>query len=57
MFFDDKGKTHASQAALLGPHHPYRGSWIDFEFDPRDILFVRIDRRRKFHATVLLRSA
>ena len=35
---------------------PYRGSWLDFEFDPKDIIYVRIDRRRKMHATVLLRA-
>jgi DNA-directed RNA polymerase subunit beta len=56
VFFDhDKGKTHASGKLLYSARViPYRGSWIDFEFDPRDILYVRIDRRRKFHATVLL---
>jgi DNA-directed RNA polymerase subunit beta len=58
VFFDhDKGKTHASGKLLFSARIiPYRGSWIDLEFDPRDILFVRIDRRRKFHATVLLRA-
>lgn len=58
VFFDhDKGKTHASGKLLYSARLiPYRGSWIDFEFDPRDILYVRIDRRRKFHATVLLRA-
>jgi DNA-directed RNA polymerase subunit beta len=58
VFFDhDKGKTHASGRLLYsGRIIPYRGSWIDFEFDARDILYVRIDRRRKFHATVLLRA-
>lgn len=57
-FFDhDKGKTHASGKLLYSARViPYRGSWIDFEFDPKDILYVRIDRRRKFHATVLLRA-
>src|SRR5438067_11995476 len=51
------GKTHASGKLLYSARViPYRGSWIDFEFDPRDILFVRIDRRRKFHATILLRA-
>src|SRR5206468_1613174 len=56
VFFDhDKGKTHASGKLLYSARIiPYRGSWIDFEFDPKDILYVRIDRRRKFHATVLL---
>src|SRR5215472_8771053 len=58
VFFEhDKGKTHASGKLLYSARViPYRGSWIDFEFDPRDILYVRIDRRRKFHATVLLRA-
>ena len=58
VFFDhDKGKTHASGKLLYSARIiPYRGSWVDFEFDPRDIVFVRIDRRRKFHATVLLRA-
>src|SRR2546426_1758932 len=58
VFFEhDKGKTHASGKLLYSARIiPYRGSWIDFEFDPRDILYVRIDRRRKFHATVLLRA-
>src|SRR5216110_263588 len=57
-FFDhDRGKTHSSGKLLYSARIiPYRGSWIDFEFDPKDILFVRIDRRRKFHATVLLRA-
>src|SRR6266403_1947987 len=58
VFFDhDKVKTHASGRLLYsGRIIPYRGSWIDFEFDARDTLYVRIDRRRKFHATVLLRA-
>src|SRR5438067_2867196 len=58
VFFDhDKGKTHASGKLLSSARIiPYRCSWIDFEFDPNDILYVRIDRRRKFHATVLLRA-
>src|SRR4026209_1041840 len=58
VFFEhDKGKTHASGKLLYSARViPYRGSWIDFEFDARDSLFVRIDRRRKFHATVLLRA-
>src|SRR5437879_10878317 len=58
VFFDhDKGKTHASGKLLYSARIiPYRGSWIDFEFDPKDILYVRIDRRREFHATVLLRA-
>src|SRR5574342_387013 len=58
VFFEhDKGNTHASGKLLYSARViPYRGSWVDLEFDPRDILYVRIDRRRKFHATVLLRA-
>src|SRR5215468_1736340 len=58
VFFEhDKGKTHASGKLLYSARViPYRGSWVDLEFDPRDILYVRIDRRRKFPATVLLRA-
>src|SRR6266436_719465 len=58
VFFEhDKGRTHSTGQLLYSARIiPYRGSWIDFEFDARDILFVRIDRRRKFHATVLLRA-
>ena len=58
VFFDhDKGKTHSSGKLLYTARViPYRGSWLDFEFDPKDILYVRIDRRRKLHATVLLRA-
>src|SRR5216110_3454685 len=57
-FFDhDKGKTHSSGKLLYSARViPYRGSWLDFEFDHKDILYVRIDRRRKLHATVLLRA-
>ncbi len=57
-FFDhDKGKSHASGKLLHNARIiPYRGSWIDFEFDHKDLLFVRIDRRRKLPATVLLRA-
>ena len=57
-FFDhDKGKSHSSGKLLYNARIiPYRGSWIDFEFDHKDILFVRIDRRRKLPATVLLRA-
>ena len=57
-FFDnDRGKTHTSGKVLYYARLiPYRGSWIDFEFDHRDILFVRIDRRRKLPATILLRA-
>src|SRR6186713_3549559 len=58
VFFDhDKGKTHSSGKLLFSARViPYRGSWLDFEFDPKDIIYVRIDRRRKMHATVLLRA-
>src|SRR5512142_2357379 len=58
VFFDhDRGKTHSSGKLLYSARViPYRGSWLDFEFDPKDIIFVRIDRRRKMHATVLLRA-
>jgi DNA-directed RNA polymerase subunit beta len=58
VFFDhDKGKTHSSGKLLYSARIiPYRGSWLDFEFDPKDNLFVRIDRRRKLPATVLLRA-
>ena len=57
-FFDhDQGKTHSSGKLLFSARIiPYRGSWIDFEFDAKDILHVRIDRRRKLPATVLLRA-
>ena len=56
VFFDhDKGKTHASGKLLFGARViPYRGSWLDFEFDAKDIIYVRIDRRRKLPATSLL---
>ncbi|QEP42612.1 DNA-directed RNA polymerase subunit beta [Ectothiorhodospiraceae bacterium BW-2] len=58
VFFEhDKGKTHSSGKLLFSARViPYRGSWLDFEFDPKDCLFVRIDRRRKLPATVLLRA-
>ena len=58
VFFDhDKGKTHASSKLLYSARIiPLRGSWLDFEFDPKDILYVRIDRRRKFPVTVLLKA-
>ncbi|MAT65836.1 MAG: DNA-directed RNA polymerase subunit beta, partial [Gammaproteobacteria bacterium] len=58
VFFDhDKGKTHSSGKLLYSARViPYRGSWLDFEFDPKDCLFVRIDRRRKLPATILLRA-
>ncbi len=58
VFFDhDKGKTHSSGKLLFSARViPYRGSWLDFEFDPKDNVYVRIDRRRKLPATVLLRA-
>jgi DNA-directed RNA polymerase subunit beta len=58
VFFEhDKGRTHSTGKLLYSARIiPYRGSWIDFEFDPRDVLYVRIDRRRKFPATVPLRA-
>ena len=58
VFFDhDKGKTHVSGKLLFAARViPYRGSWLDFEFDAKDILHVRIDRRRKLPATVLLHA-
>jgi DNA-directed RNA polymerase subunit beta len=56
VFFDhDKGKTHASGKLLFAARIiPYRGSWLDFEFDAKDIVYVRIDRRRKLPVTTLL---
>jgi DNA-directed RNA polymerase subunit beta len=58
VFFDhDKGKTHSSGKLLYSARViPYRGSWLDFEFDPKDSVFVRIDRRRKLPASILLRA-
>ena len=58
VFFDhDQGKTHSSGKKLFSARViPYRGSWLDFEFDHKDLLYVRIDRRRKLYATVLLRA-
>ncbi|MBL4795431.1 MAG: DNA-directed RNA polymerase subunit beta, partial [Pseudomonadales bacterium] len=58
VFFDhDKGKTHSSGKLLYSARViPYRGSWLDFEFDPKDLVYVRIDRRRKLPASVLLRA-
>jgi DNA-directed RNA polymerase subunit beta len=58
VFFDhDKGKTHSSGKVLYNARViPYRGSWLDFDFDHKDILYVRIDRRRKLPATVLLKA-
>lgn len=58
VFFDhDKGKTHSSGKVLYSARIiPYRGSWLDFEFDAKDLVYVRIDRRRKLLATVVLRA-
>ena len=58
VFFDhDRGKTHSSGKLLFSSRIiPYRGSWLDFEFDPKDLLYIRIDRRRKLPATILLRA-
>jgi DNA-directed RNA polymerase subunit beta len=58
VFFDhDRGKTHSSGKLLYSARViPYRGSWLDFEFDAKDAVFVRIDRRRKLPATILLRA-
>src|SRR5688572_28255549 len=58
VFFDhDRGKTHSSGKLLYSARIiPYRGSWLDFEFDPKDCLFTRIDRRRKLPVTILLRA-
>jgi DNA-directed RNA polymerase subunit beta len=58
VFYDhDKGKTHSSGKLLFSARViPYRGSWLDFEFDPKDCLYTRIDRRRKLPVTILLRA-
>jgi DNA-directed RNA polymerase subunit beta len=58
VFFEhDKGKTHSSGKLLYSARViPYRGSWLDFEFDPKDMVYCRIDRRRKIPATILLRA-
>jgi DNA-directed RNA polymerase subunit beta len=58
VFFEhDKGKTHSSGKLLLSARIiPYRGSWLDFEFDPKDLLYFRVDRRRKMPATILLKA-
>ena len=57
VFFDhDKGKTHTGKILYSARIIPYRGSWLDFEFDTKDILYVRIDRRRKLPATILLKA-
>jgi DNA-directed RNA polymerase subunit beta len=58
VFFEhDKGKTHSSGKLLFSSRIiPYRGSWLDFEFDPKDILYFRVDRRRKMPVTILLKA-
>ena len=57
FFEHDRGKTHSSGKLLFSARViPYRGSWLDFEFDPKDILFFRVDRRRKMPVTVLLKA-
>nr|MBP8278157.1 DNA-directed RNA polymerase subunit beta [Propionivibrio sp.] len=58
VFFEhDRGKTHSSGKLLFSARViPYRGSWLDFEFDPKDILFFRVDRRRKMPVTTLLKA-
>ncbi|MBX2824003.1 MAG: DNA-directed RNA polymerase subunit beta [Gammaproteobacteria bacterium] len=58
VFFDhDRGKTHSSGKLLFSARViPYRGSWLDFEFDPKDCIYARIDRRRKIPATIVLRA-
>jgi DNA-directed RNA polymerase subunit beta len=58
VFFEhDRGKTHSSGKLLFSARViPYRGSWLDFEFDPKDLLFFRVDRRRKMPVTTLLKA-
>ena len=58
VFFEhDKGKTHSSGKLLFSARIiPYRGSWLDFEFDPKDVLYFRVDRRRKMPVTILLKA-
>ncbi len=57
IFDHDGGKTHASRKLLFSARIiPYRGSWLDLEFDPKDLLYIRIDRRRKLSATIILRA-
>ena len=58
VFFDhDKGKSHSSGKLLFSARViPYRGSWLDFEFDAKDSLFARIDRRRKLPVTIIMRA-
>ncbi len=58
VFFEhDRGKTHSSGKLLFSARIiPYRGSWLDFEFDPKDVLYFRVDRRRKMPVTILLKA-
>ena len=58
VFFEhDRGKTHSSGKLLFSARViPYRGSWLDFEFDPKDYLYFRVDRRRKMPVTILLKA-
>lgn len=58
VFFEhDRGKTHSSGKLLFSARIiPYRGSWLDFEFDPKDILYFRVDRRRKMPVTILMKA-
>ena len=58
VFFEhDRGKTHSSGKLLFARRViPYRGSWLDFEFDPKDLLFFRIDRRRKMPVSILMKA-
>ena len=58
IFFEhDKGKTHSSGKLLFSARViPYRGSWLDFEFDPKDLVYFRVDRRRKMAGTILLKA-
>ncbi|MDA9725071.1 DNA-directed RNA polymerase subunit beta, partial [Gammaproteobacteria bacterium] len=57
IFDHDRGKTHSSGKLLYSSRViPYRGSWLDFEFDHKDLVYIRIDRRRKLYATILLRA-
>ena len=57
FFEDDKGKTHSSGKLLFSARViPYRGSWLDFEFDPKDLVYFRVDRRRKMPVTIMLKA-
>ena len=58
VFFEhDRGKTHSSGKLLFSARIiPYRGSWLDFEYDPKDYLYFRVDRRRKMPVTILLKA-